>query len=118
MPTLTCVAVVPALVVGAVVGTRDSDADIVALMRQARRVEGALVQRHMTGLHELRFAHEQYAFRPIDVTAVELHCLTDPQAGGGEQSNQRLECRCSQRLGNHGRYKPLDSVLAFLESLD
>jgi hypothetical protein len=53
-------------------------------------------------LAELRLPDEQHRPLPVDVAAVELDRLTDPQAGRREQPDQRLVSRRPQRRGDRG----------------
>ncbi len=76
-------------------------AQLVAPARVAReRLEGAVVQRYVSRLVELRFADQRHAVGRVDIAAVELDRLADPQAGRGEQSDERLVGRGAQRLAN------------------
>ena len=51
------------------------------------------MQRHLA-LLVLPCPHVQRAVSEVDVVAVERERLAGPQAGGGDQSDQRLECGC------------------------
>jgi hypothetical protein len=58
---------------------------------------GAGVQRNQPGLAELRLPDQQHALLPVDVGAVKLDGLTDPQAAHRQQPEQSLVGRCPQR---------------------
>jgi hypothetical protein len=63
----------------------------------SERLHAAGVQRHQARFPELGLADQQHALGPVDVPAVELDGLTNPQAARREQPDQRLVGRRPQR---------------------
>ena len=62
-----------------------------------QRRHAAGVQGHQPGLAELGLADQQHALGPVDVAAVELDRLTDPQPAGRKQPDQGVVGRRPQR---------------------
>jgi hypothetical protein len=65
------------------------------------RVDRGRVQRHQSGLAELRVAHDQQPAFPIDVAGVEADRFPDPQAADRQQAEQRSVGADQQRVAQH-----------------
>ena len=63
----------------------------------AQCLPGGRVHRHQPRLPELRFPDQQHPTVPVDVGAVEVDHLTDPQTGDREKPDHGDIGRCAQR---------------------
>jgi hypothetical protein len=61
------------------------------------------VQDQLSGLVELSMAHHQLSRVQVDVTAIQGNGFANPDAGHGQEADQRRECEPSHRRAQRVR---------------